>query len=809
MQLSLLKEALKDVFGLPDEILKRIIDGCDFSDFWITWYRLWQVYSNVAANGGSSEDPDSPDDKDNPDSHYNHFNQAHHEILIKSFVGINIFSLVAKTIQAIYRAYKERQLNSIPYLKQQLVKVPLQNSTNSITKILNDLLTKKIAGGTHFEIDAKNKSQIKLKAISPVSGPDNNNIEIIQSSQIDAQKNFSKASANEKEKNFINQVRTSAFGRFTKKMWDIANGQALIFWIVWMLFNVSFGTKAIDPTPASNNNSFINIALYRLRWLLTPIILSITIGIMLIYGISKGIYQIYQRHNAKTKTNDCPSVHDILTSFFAVPVAPLVLAGSFIGTIGFSLYQGIVNLCKKITQRSQKSSEHTSLVSQVRADKYAEVTETVSNQSMVRELRARFFNKIRHAHFKASLKNAFKSPKDNGDTNLDDNTIQLEKTDNILKNIQFEQSTLIKHKQKIEELILGGVHERRFSLINHSVREGIKGFVCVSFVLWWASYIVSVVAMHVGALTFLASAAIVLSNPILAGIMGLTFAGIFIVKGIAKFRQERAHYEEERRKQLDESHKHINDTATKFEYLAKLAAALEVKKENITRLRTDIAKHVVEFNKNKDKADRLNLRDWQASSYDVTKVDIYRDHNYVRQNIFFNYFSIGLGYVLEFLGGVQTGNFLTRALFLTGSLIFGAASSLANPMLGFFVIAGALSLIVGGNRLADYILKRRQQYRDNLNIDVKISYAKKMLKETHEMEKILSENSLLLSSAVKQNGSEMSASTHVHQAETISASGGITEAQAAGYSPVLSNVKKINSSSMLNRRDQLKSLRFA
>ena len=804
MKLSLLKGALKDVFGLPDAVLNRIIDGCDFSDFWITWYRLWQVYSNVAANGGSDKDSNSPDDKDNPDSHYNQFNQAHHDILVKSFVGVNIFSFVAKSIQAVYRAYRERQLSSVSYLKQQLAKVPFNaNNTTSVTTILNNLLKKKITRGAQYEIDTKNKSQIKLKSTSLNT---DNNIESRPPSQFGAKKDSNKPSSIEKNENFINQIRTSAFGKFTKKMWDIANGQALIFWIVWMFFNVSVGTKAIDPTPSSNNNSFINIALYKLRWILTPIILSITVGIMLVYGISKGCYQIYQRHNAKAETNDRPSVHDILTSFFAVPVAPLVLVGSCIGTIGFTLYQGVINLWKKITQRSQKSSEHASLLG---ADKQAEVTETVSNQSIISELRTRFFNKIWHSHFKAILKNAFKSSKENIDISRKGDQIPLAKTNNILESIKFESSTLEKHKQKLKEHIFGGVHERRFSLINHSVREGVKGFVSASFVLWWASYIVSVVATHVGVLTFLTGAAIVLSNPILAGVVGLTFAGLFIVKGFAKFRQERANYEVERKKQLVENHQNIVDGDDKLNYLAKLAAALEVKKQKIIELRTQIAERVGEYNQNKSKANKLNLKEWQASSYDMTKVSIYSHHMGIKQNTLFNYFSKGLGYTLEFLGGVQTGNFLARALFLAGSLIFGAASSLANPVFGFFIIAGALSLIVGGNRLADYILKRRQHHRDNFNVDVKISYAKKMLKQTHEMEKILEENKKILQGATNQNSEKTSDEKTVQKSVTTLASGSLTNAQSAEYANVLTDKKITDSSPVLDRSIQLNNLRFA
>lgn len=280
----------------------------------------------------------------------------------------------------------------------------------------------------------------------------------------------------------------------------------------------------------------------------------------------------------------------------------------------------------------------------------------------------------------------------------------------------------------IAEHLLGSNVERDARLIITTLGTAISAFIITTFVLYFLSCCAALIpGIAAGAFsTFLLGTEI-------TAYASTAIGGLFGVTTFCKLRADQLAYEKKVYQILSAEYK-PGSGITKADKFAELHRIVEAKKAEIVQLRNSIQA----LGENNEKS--------LLAKYDLNKVDVFNDYYFEKQKhtpSLMTWIKKGFNRLHAFVSGGESGIYLARTLLLAGGIAATAvAASFTGTLIPFLIIAGALGIVVGGLKLAQYQLDRNQEHREAFlnTIDNRIYYLELKNNELNAVLKKLKEN---------------------------------------------------------------------
>lgn len=671
---SSLVNALKIVFSDVDNVVDS---GTNMADWMITWPRLWQVFSNIFANGTN-------DDSNNPNGA---FSQIVSGSVTWALIVFGIGSFFIGVLQRIYQQYRKQELMSYKHLKkrEQEFDDAAKPQPQTIAADLDKILQHKMAGAMREEITDENG---ETKKISYTVNRANQNhirfLKVVETSESDAASSAMPDTSVRKTRialsppeenleqafqpNFFirgfNKIRNSKVGKWLADSWVTSVLNVMFFWVGWYPLMLAVGTVVAVSSPFWSLISLAPVAAY----------------------ISfKGLQYIARRAYQKWGTKEPSETQEIEDEIVA----------------------------RELTQRYIIQKEHA------------------FNRRMIAEA---FSQAGTYAENEAQLKEQWKQKKAKRHHKY-----------------QYAEKVYLS-KTKVGEYLLGTENAKNRTRLS-PVKNFLDGFVLTLFLLWLASTVVlapaAIALVPVAVSAFLGTSAGWIGGVFVGSIVGGAMGLIMGVNSYASTQEAHAKYQEKVLQKLsapysgldnNQALKHLignepEQQMTKLEKFQQLENSVEKKKADIIRLRNEL-KRLNGKSLLSDAEKEVALR------YDLKKVNVYNDYYFEKQThkpSAFTWLKKGAVRAFEFLGGTQSGVYLTR-FFLLGGL--GLAGALAMTGYGLPVVIGvaaAAGLVYGGIRLVNYELERRRQHKNFFleTFDARLHYMNAKENELSSVKKLL------------------------------------------------------------------------
>lgn len=692
--------AIKNALKNSKNAFQTIINagGGDLKDFIDTIWRLYQVFTNVAANQTNDACDHQNSDyivktkQHGIDSAPNEVGQA---FFITSLVGV-----VAGSIKAIYQGFRKLTLNSYSYLLRQLNKISKNEKFTeaNIRATANSLIDRNVV---YSRLDRKYK---KYDA-----NGDNEVEEVVSKKSFgffdfvnlfDGKTHFFKNYEKDKIPSIPKRIIGTA-AHAVKNLWNFVGNNAFVFWLVWFPFVLAVGTAV------ATTSMFI-----------VPIILSITFGITLVFTAWKvidrirGIKNQQPNHDQIKKENieHERMVKDLKQRTYMKEEHRIMMA-----------MLGKPATLRKTDNDYIQESDHDQIAitkAAVRKNKGEYIVQLERNKKEVLNSR---LGKYLLSGSKSRMGVAIGMEVASAVVMTSMvfwliSTVALVAASGAITNVVFAF-----FDSGINTAIAGGIVSGFFSLRKFAeMRKGQQEFENKIHDRLTEAY-----------------------KPEKPKFKGKTKADRF-AELEQKVESRKAEVELLRLNKLIEL-ANRNGYESKAMQLA-ISLIAKIKRtgvpinnpDNTRKTFEEINSAYVKLHADLKRAGKLTDNSI-AYHYDIKKVDVYNDYYFEKQKdkaTLWTNVKKGFNRAYAFLSGGQTGIFIVRTLFLVGGI---AAAACTGAPLVFFAIAAVGAVAIGTMKLVQYCLERKRQKRENFvnTIDARISYLNKKRKELKALDVML------------------------------------------------------------------------
>lgn len=690
--------------------------GGDLSDFWDTFIRLLQVGGNVFENGtndASTENAESPYYKwfyqNGPGSNFTATGAA--------VFGVGGLVFLAGTAINVFRRYRNQVLGTYDYLTRQLNKLSTKEFQRSdIVDGINDLIAR-----------GKVVSQLQPPAQrgpTPQSGGIQSVTDFINA--FDSKKNaFKKYHAVEPS------VGEKILGTFTlaaKKIYNFISNTAFVYWVIWFPFVLAVGIAAAS-------SSFL--------W--GPVVLAATFGVMTTFTLWKATNRIQkarltpeqQRDRAESKKTAAEEQRMLQEAKSRLFIKEDHKAKKAILSAVIDPRDDRLTALKIRLDRQGKFDQSKKYVDE-------------SNQQRIALLRDKLY---------AAAPDA-----------VEQNQTAIKTTADDVR------------KSRLGKYLLDGVKRR--AAVNVFL-EAASGIITVSFMFWIVSTVAAFIPGAIAkAITVFCDSGLntAIGGGILGGLLGIRRIGELVAEHKAYRQQvedtlmrrykntsqsvlekyESLEVEVEFRKtrvqflrlqnllnmatQPDSAVKNKKQIVEGKVVLQKVRSLYQEPRPESARIeqykndRQKLTKQIAIMQRVLDRAGIEVPEQQLISQYDVnSKRNVDNQYYFAKQKeqpSFGTQVKKFVSRAYTALGGMQSGAFIARALFLTGAALAGFAVG-APPL--FFAAVGILAFTIAAARLARFFSERARAERLAMvnGIDARISFMRKQNKELLTCEKIL------------------------------------------------------------------------